>query len=106
MIQTLISTAISAIISLSLLLGGAQLHQFAFYVVMAFNIMAWLGVLGGMVTGDAAQRIMQYWWISLPSTCFQLYALIYSGHPMLAASVFFVSFFIVLAAAKATGVLS
>ena len=106
MIQTLISTAISAIISLSLLFGGAQLHQFAFYVVMAFNIMAWLGVLGGMVTGDAAQRIMQYWWISLPSTCFQLYALIYSGHPMLAASVFFVSFFIVAAAAKATGVLS
>lgn len=106
MIQTLISTAISATISLSLLFGGAQLHQFALYVAMAFNIMAWLGVLGGMVTGDAAQRIMQYWWISLPSTCFQLYALIYSGHPMLAASVFFVSFFIVAAAAKATGVLS
>lgn len=106
MIQTLISTAISAIISLSLLSGGAQLHQFAFYVVMAFNALAWMGVLGGMVTGDAAQRIMQYWWISLASTGFQLYALIYSGHPMLAASCFLVSFSIVAAAAKATGVLT
>lgn len=106
MIQTLISTAISAIISLSLLFGGAQLHQFAFYVTIAFNVLAWMGVLAGMVTGDAAQRIMQYWWISLSSTGFQLYALIYSGHPMLAASVFLVSFFIVVASAKATGVLS
>lgn len=106
MIQTLISTAISAIISLSLLFGGAQLHRFAFYVTMAFNIMAWAGVLGGVVTGDAAHRIMQYWWISLASTCFQLYALIHSDHPMLAASCFLVSFFIVVAAAKATGVLS
>lgn len=106
MIETLICTAISAIISLSLLFGGAQLHQFAFYVMMAFNVIGWMGVLGGMVTGDAAQRIIQYWWISLPSTCLQLYALVYSGHPMLAASVFLVSFFIIAAAAKATGVLS
>lgn len=106
MIQTLISTAVSAVISLSLLFGGAQLHRFAFYVTVAFNIMAWAGVLGGVVTGDAALRIMQYFWISLASSCFQLYALIYSGHPMLAASCFLVSFFIVAAAAKATGVLS
>ncbi|SEI23679.1 hypothetical protein [Pseudomonas asplenii] len=106
MIQPLISTAISAIVSLSLLFGGAQLHQFAFYVVVLFNITAWMGVLGGLVTGDAAQRIMQYWWISVPSTCFQLYALIYSDHPMLAASCFLVSFFIVAAAAKTTGVLA
>ncbi|WP_145186022.1 hypothetical protein [Pseudomonas sp. URMO17WK12:I11] len=106
MIQTLISTAISAIISLSLLFGGAQLHRFAFYVVIAFNVMAWAGVLGGLVSGEAAQRIMQYFWLSLVSSCFQLYALIYSGHPTLAASCFMVSFFIATAAAKATGVLS
>ncbi|MNH43233.1 hypothetical protein D3C79_1050840 [compost metagenome] len=53
-----------------------------------------------------AERILRYWWISLPSTGFQLYALIYSGHPMLAASAFVVSFFIVASAARATGVLS
>lgn len=105
MIQTLISTAISAIISLSLLFGGSQLHLFAFYVTVAFNVMAWAGVLGGLITGDAAVRIMHYFWLSLLSSCFQLYALIYRGHPMLAASCFLVSLFIVLSAAKATGVL-
>ncbi len=106
MIQALISTAISAVISFSLLFGGAQLHRFAFYVTVAFNVVAWAGVLGGVVAGDAAQRIMQYFWLSLASSCFQLYALIYSGHPMLAASCVVVSFFIVAAAARATGVLS
>ncbi|MBZ3665980.1 hypothetical protein [Pseudomonas monteilii] len=106
MIQTLISTAISAVISLSLLFGGTQLHQFAFYVTVVFNGIAWLGVLSGAVAGEAAARIMQYWWISLPSTGFQLYALIYSDHPMLAASCFMASFMIVVVAAKSTGVLS
>lgn len=106
MIQTLISAGISAIISLSLLFGGTQLHRFAFYVTVAFNVMAWAGVLSGAITGDAAVRIMHYFWLSLVSSCFQLYALIYSGHPMLAASCFLVSFFIVLAAAKATGALA
>ncbi len=106
MIQTLISTGISTIISLSLLCGGAQLHRFAFCVTVAFNVMAWAGVLGGVVTGEAALRIMQYFWLSLASSCFQLYALIYSGHPMLAASCFLVSFFIVTSAAKAAGILS
>ncbi|MBF8651325.1 hypothetical protein IRZ81_10980 [Pseudomonas putida] len=106
MIQTLISPGICAIISLSLLFGGTQLHRFAFYVTVAFNVMAWAGVLSGVVAGDAAVRIMHYFWLSLISSCFQLYALIYSGHPMLAASCFLVSFFIVAAAARATGVLS
>lgn len=106
MIQTLISTGISAIISLSLLFGGIQLHRFAFYVTVVFNVMAWAGVLGGVVTGDAAVRIMHYFWVSLVSSCFHLYALIYSGHPMLAASSFLASLFIVTAAAKATGVMS
>ncbi|AUA31678.1 hypothetical protein CWR53_03240 [Pseudomonas sp. SGAir0191] len=106
MMQTLISTGISAIISLSLLFGGTQLHRFAFYVTVVFNVMAWAGVLSGVVTGDAAERIMHYFWMSLISSSFQLYALIYSGHPMLAASSFLVSLFIVTAAAKATGVMS
>lgn len=106
MIQTLISTAISAAISLSLLLGGAQLHRFAFYVITAFNAMAWIGWASGAVTGEVAERILRCWWISVPSTGFQLYALIHSGHPMLAASTFLVSFFIVAAAARAVGVLS
>lgn len=106
MIQTLISTAISAIISLSLLFVGAQLSRFAFYVTVAFNAMAWIGWASGVVAGEVGERILRYWWISLPSTGFQLYALIYSDHPMLAASCFLVSFFIVAAAARATGVLS
>ncbi|WP_016715551.1 MULTISPECIES: hypothetical protein [Pseudomonadaceae] len=106
MIQTLISTAISAVISLSLLIGGAQLCRFAFYVTVAFNALAWIGWGSGAVTGEVAERLLRYWWISVPSTGFQLYALINSGHPMLAASCFVVSFFIVAAAARATGVLS
>ena len=106
MIQTLISTSISAVISLSLLFGGAPLSRFALYVTVAFNAMAWVGWASGTVTGEVAERILRYWWISLPSTGFQLYALIYSGHPMLAASAFVVSFFIVATAARATGVLS
>lgn len=106
MIQTLISTAISAVISLSLLFGGAQLSRFAFYITVAFNTMAWIGWASGVVNGEVAERLLRFWWISLPSTGFQLYALINSNHPMLAASCFLASFFIVAAAARATGVLS
>lgn len=106
MTQTLISTAISAVISISLLFGGAQLHRFAFYITVAFNVMAWIGCASGFVTGEVAERLLHYWWISVASTGFQLYALIYSDHPMLAASCFLVSFFMLTAAARATGVLS
>ncbi|WP_317847773.1 hypothetical protein [Pseudomonas sp. HTZ2] len=106
MIQSLISTAISAVISLSLLFGNTQLHRFAFYVTMAFNVLAWIGWASGAVTGEVVERLLRYWWISVPSTGFQLYALISSNHPGLAASVFLVSFLITAAAARAAGVLS
>lgn len=88
--QTIISIVISLALSFSLISGVAQLSQFAFYVCMALNGLAWIGVLSGQVKGEIAERIRKKAWINIPASMFSLYALIFSGHPLLAASSFMV----------------
>lgn len=96
--RTLVSVGISITLGLCLLLGTNSTATFAFYVLSIFNCLAWLGVLCGVIKGDAAARIRRHSWISGLSTAFQLYALIVADHPLLAASCFMVSFFIVVLA--------
>ncbi|WP_062388726.1 hypothetical protein [Pseudomonas abietaniphila] len=94
MIRTLISTAISTAISLCLLIGSYTAATFAFYVLVFFNVFAWVGIFAGVIKGSAAARIRQHCWISTLSSGFQLYSLIATDHPFLAASCFITSFFI------------
>ncbi|HHN2094135.1 TPA: hypothetical protein ACRNYL_000510 [Pseudomonas aeruginosa] len=96
--QTAISIIISMTLSLSLLSGVAQLSQFAFYVCVIMNVLAWIGVLCGMVKDEISQRIRRTFWIGLLPSIFYVYALVFSGHPMLGASAFMVQFLIVATA--------
>jgi len=93
--QTIISIVINLVLSFSLISGVAQLSQFAFYVCVACNVLSWIGVLTGQVKGDLAERMRKRVWVSIPISIFSLYALIFSGHPLLAASSFVVQAFIV-----------
>ncbi|SDI41172.1 hypothetical protein [Pseudomonas abietaniphila] len=95
MIRTITSTAISTALSLCLLIGSYTAATFGFYVLVFFNAFAWVGIFAGVIKGEAAARIRQYCWISALSSAFQIYALIATDHPFLAASCFITSFFIV-----------
>lgn len=92
--KTLISAAISLALSAALWLGGYA-EQFAVYVLAALNVLAWGGVLCGLVKGEAAQRVRRYYPVSVTSSAVQILSLIATGHPVLAASCFAVSFLIV-----------
>lgn len=100
--QKLISAWISMVLSVCLLLGPAPAQDFAFYVLLVVTVLAWIGVLSGQIKGDVARKLLRHVWITVLSTGLQVYALIVSGHPALAASCFLVSLFMVLAAIKAT----
>ncbi len=92
--KTLISVAISLALSTALWLGG-HAEQFAVYVLAVFSVLSWGGVLCGLVKGEDAQQVRRYWPISVTSSAVQIVSLIATGHPVLAASCFAVSFLIV-----------
>ncbi|EML3184334.1 hypothetical protein ACM7LV_20045 [Pseudomonas aeruginosa] len=92
--QAIISIVISLALSFSLISGVVQLSQFAFYVCAALNVLSWIVVLTGQVKYDVAEKIRKEVWIRIPPSVFYLYALIFSGHPLLAASSFMVQAFI------------
>lgn len=99
--QKLISAWISLVLSLCLLLGPAPAQDFAFYVLLVMTVLAWIGVFSGLIKGEIAKKLLSHAWISVLSTGLQVYALIVSGHPALAASSFLVSFFVIINAKKA-----
>ncbi|WP_223504237.1 hypothetical protein [Pseudomonas sp. GL-RE-29] len=100
MTKKLISALISTMFSFALLSGIDTLHQFAFYVTAVMNGCAWLALFCGSVKDDVAAGLRSYLWISLPSSAFSLYAMIFTGHTVLAASSFMVTFFILILAFK------
>ncbi|MDF5995621.1 hypothetical protein P4200_17280 [Pseudomonas aeruginosa] len=55
--KTTISIIISMTLSLSLLSGIGQLSQFAFYVCVIMNALAWIVMLLGMVKDEVSARI-------------------------------------------------
>lgn len=93
----IVSTAMGVSLSCLLLLGEPW-HDFAYYTLLVFTVLAWVGLLIGAVKEEAAAKIREGLWLSCASTAFQLYALIMTGHQLLAASSFIVSAFIVSAA--------
>ncbi|MDT1043484.1 hypothetical protein [Pseudomonas aeruginosa] len=96
--QTIISIVISLALSFSLISGVVQLSQFAFYVCVIMNVLSWIGMLLGMVKDEVSAGIRRTFWILLLPSIFYVYALIFSGHPMLGASSFMVQFLIVATA--------
>lgn len=99
--QTIWSVSISLALSAAIYFGSGPLAQFAFYVLVGFNVLAWLGLLGGMIKDDTAERIRKTAWLNGPSSAIQITAVVLSGHPILGASEFFASLLIVLVAFKA-----
>ncbi|MDI2594078.1 hypothetical protein POF45_21980 [Pseudomonas sp. 681] len=99
--QKLISALISLVLSLCLLLGAPTAQDFAFYVLVVMNVLVWIGVLSGLIKVEVAKKLLKHAWVSVLSTGFQIYALIASGHPALAASSFLASFFMVISASRA-----
>jgi len=94
MIKKIIGTVISVSLSCGLLLGGEALSQFAFYVMCGMTGIAWLCLFCGAVKDEAAAEIRSRLWISVPSSAFSLYAMIATGHTVLAAFSFMGTFFI------------
>lgn len=93
----IVSTAIGVSLSCLLLLGNPW-HDFAYYTLLAFSILAWIGLLSGGVKGETAAKIREGAWLSCASTAFQLYAMVVTGHPILAATSFICSALIVTSA--------
>lgn len=95
MIKKIIGAVISVSLSCSLLLGGESLHQFAFYVMCMTTGICWLALLCGAIADETAADVRSRLWISLPSSAFSLYAMIATGHTILAAASFMGTFFII-----------
>ena len=85
--KRLVTSIISASLSLILMLGGAA-HQFAFYVMLVMNILAWLAFMVGSFTPELKHQIRSGAWINSPLSALSLFPLITTDHPVLAASSF------------------
>lgn len=89
--RTIITTLISLALSAALVSGNQDLHDFAFYVAVFCNAAVWLAVLTDSIKGDVARNLRKHAWISAITSAIQLSAMIFSAHPILAASYFLVS---------------
>lgn len=92
--EAFIAAAISMGMSACLVFGGEALSNFAFYVFWLFNILAWLAVFTGAITGESKERMRRSSVVSCASTAIQIAAMLAAGHSVLAASSFSVSFLI------------
>ena len=96
--KTIVSFVLGLALSGLLYFGQGAMHDFAFYVMVVFNVFAWLGVLTGVIRDEIAARIRRTVWLQGAGTAVQLWAVVETGHPVLAASSFIVSFLIVCTA--------
>ncbi len=96
--KTMISVVISLLFSAALLSGIDPLEQFAFYVNLVMNVLAWIFLLLVGTKDEIAAGVRRHAWVKAISSTIALYALVFSGHPVLAASSFMVQFFILLIA--------
>lgn len=87
-------------LSAALVFGSGALQDFAFYVLLVFVSLGWLALLCVGVKGEAAETIRdRVWWSGFLSVV-QISALIFSGHPVLAAFSLVLSMLIVASAFK------
>lgn len=96
----IVSAAISVSISAMLLSGIQAAHDFAYYISLAMNILAWM-IFWSAGRKETAKTLVDGMWISLPLSLLGIFALASTGHPKLAASSFLLSF-VVLAISFAT----
>lgn len=89
----LVSAAISVSLSGLLLSGVQQAQDFAYYLCLAMNILAWL-CCWSAARLDTAKTMVEGVWLSLPLTALSIYALASTGSPKLAASQFLLAFVI------------
>lgn len=68
------------------LAAGGNFADFSFYVMLAFNVLAWAGLLLGGVTKDVAVKLRPGLWVAAVSSGLGIAALVFYGHPVLAAS--------------------
>lgn len=94
----MISALLSLLFSLALLSGIYELHQFAFYVSLVMNIIGWVLLVSGQVKDEIAASMRSQPWISLPLCALSLYALIFTGHTLLATSSFVLTMFMLAVA--------
>jgi hypothetical protein len=87
-------------LSAALAFGSGVLQEFAFFVLLVFVSLGWLALLCVGVKGEAAEAIRdRVWWSGFLSVV-QISALIFSGHPLLAAFSLVLSMLIVASAFK------
>lgn len=84
--QALTSTAVSLLISACLYFGHGSIHQFAFYVSAALNVLCWLLIFAGGIKGQGAANMLARPWLSIPTGALHVAALALTDHPALAAS--------------------
>ena len=73
--QALIGTAISLLLSACLYFGQGSLHQFAFYVAAATNVLCWLLIFAGGIKGQGAANLLARPWLSIPTGALHVAAL-------------------------------
>lgn len=84
----------SVVMSCMLIFGEQWMHDFAYYAQVFINVMGWVIVWFCFVK-EVAEKAIAGWVLGIPSFAFSLYALASTGHPLLAASSFIVSFLMI-----------
>jgi hypothetical protein len=92
--QEIIEWTVSAAISATLIMGNESAQQFAYYVCLIFNVLGWL-TFWTATNKETAQKLTSALYIRIPMTGLQVCALVFSGSPLLAASVTVCSLFII-----------
>ena len=90
----LIGISISVAMSCALIWGEQWMHDFAYYAQVFFNVMSWL-LVWFCFAKEMAEKTISGWMLGIPSAAFSIYALASTGHPLLAASSFIVSFLMI-----------
>tara|TARA_R100001377_G_scaffold81689_1_gene61364 strand:- start:413 stop:733 length:321 start_codon:yes stop_codon:yes gene_type:complete len=89
-----LSFVLGLLVTACLYFGQGAAHQFAFYIMVFFNVSAWVLILAGQVKGDTARAVRSGAWYQAIGSALQIYAMVVTGHPVLAASSFCASFLI------------
>lgn len=85
--EKILPWGISVALTGCLISGILFAQQFAFYALLAFNVIAWIGVFALSAMGkDTWLKITRFPVMTWALTSAQIFALAYSGHPALAAS--------------------
>ena len=94
--KTVLTTIFSVALSSLVLFGQGPWHLFAFYVVTTLTVLCWVAVLALGIDKTVMSGTDKTIWISIPCTAYQLYALVSTGHQVVAAASCIASLLILL----------